>query len=202
MNYHVVTPYARFQNLVPQIRMMEPFKVYWDLLLDDDTPFRIWVPGDWVRVFYFPPVKPFWKAWQMHLNRYITTVPIIDEDRYCVMNDDDAYEPGFFDKISKHSADIVLCSMLRGQRTPPEAEPVHAHGTETLVACPENVQVCHIGCEQMICSGRVFSTIRFAEHQNADGMAIVEACSKHRVEYAPEAFAWFNYYEPGRWNKT
>lgn len=203
MKYHIVTPYKRFENLHPQIEMLkaQDANLAWDLLLDKHLPFHISVPGDWVRTFFFEPQQPFWQAWRHHLNAYIGIADIVANDRYLILNDDDAVEPGFFQKIDQHDGNLIICSMMRGHQTPPSG-PLRSHPTDTLMADPANMRVGRVGCEQMICTGELFRQLKFANDVCADGMAIVDMVSRHPADYAAEAFVWFNYYEPGRWNKT
>ena len=198
--YHVVTPFSRVQNLRRQLEMMTRFGVEWDLLIDANSRMKRSLPN-WVRIFSFQPQQPFWRAWAHHLNQYISTVPIIPDDRYCILNDDDFYEPGFFSKLDQHNGDVLICSMMRGQHVPLESGPLRSHPTDTLIACAENMKVGRVGCEQMICSGKVFSTLHFVDDPCADGMAIVDASKRYPVEYVPDANVWFNYLEPGRWTQ-
>lgn len=200
MKYHVITPFRRFENLQRMLAMLEPFNLEWNILLDKNLPFKVSVPGDWVKCFYLEPAQPFWRAWANHINKYIELAVIVPEDRYLILNDDDFYEPDFFSKIDKHSGEVIICSMLRGHRTPPGLEPIRCHGTHTLTACPQNMQVGAVGCEQMIVSGRIFSGIKLTDEPCADGVAICNVVKSNPVDYAPEAFVWFNYLEPGRWN--
>lgn len=202
MKYHIVTPFKRFENLSQQTEMLKSQGVdlHWDLLIDSNTPFNVSIPGGWVTIFHFPPVQPFWRAWRNHLNSYIRIANISSGERYLILNDDDFYEPDFFKKLDLHTGNFIVCSMMRGQRTPPSG-PQRSHPTDTLMADPSNMRVGRVGCEQMIVTGELFKTIHFADDVCADGIAIVDMYRRQPVDFAPEAFVWFNYLEPGRWDK-
>lgn len=198
MKYNVVTPFSRFQNLKMMYAHIKSHGVQWHLLLDQNNNFKPLFSEPWVICHYAPPCQPFWRAWRNHLNEFIRIGTINPEERYIILNDDDFVEPGFFEKIDKHTGEFLVCSMMRGQRIPPGG---HNHPTDTLMACPENMQVGRVGCEQMIVSGRLLSQIRFADDLCADGIAIVELAKKHPPVYVPEAYVWFNFLEPGRWHR-
>lgn len=198
MKYHVVTPFSRFQNMNAMGAVLQRENVHWILLVDAEIPVVVLYPKFPCQVFRFPHAEPFWRAWRNHLNAFIKLNMIEDGDRYIILNDDDFVEPGFFKKLDAVPGEFLICSMKRGQHTPSNS---HGHGTDTLMACPENVKVCHVGCEQMIVSGRLFKTIHFADDICADGMAIVELAKRHPPAFVPDAYVWFNYLEPGRWGK-
>lgn len=201
MKYHVITPFSRFENLRPLIAMLEPHGIEWDIIMDEDVPFRLLFKHEWIRSYYCPKTAPpFWSVWRKAINWYLDTTVIKEEDRYCILNDDDAYEPGFFKKLSKIEGEVIICSMKRGDRIPPVSDPVRAHPTNTLIAAPENAVVCGVGAEQMIISGRLLLGIRLEDHPYADGIMISKAVKENGAKYVPDAFVWFNYYEPGRWN--
>ena len=201
-NYHVVTPFRRFQNLEALLNMLTPMPVLWHLLLDEGLPFSLRLPA-WCTVYSCPKSEPFWSYWADSLNRFISR-GFVDQNpksRYLILNDDDFYEPDFFDKIDKRDGEVIICSMIRGHNIPAGVIPERAHPTHTLTAAPESVQVGHIGAEQMVCSGRIFSAYGFNNTIAADGERICKIASENPPEFAPEANVWFNYLEPGRWNK-
>lgn len=205
--YHVLSPFNRFENLRSLIDMLAGqrsprFELRWHPIFDEDLPFAIHFPQSWITPGYCPPSRPFWSMWADALNRYISSGPLHPEHRYCILNDDDAYEPEFFEKVDKVPGDILIVGMKRGHHIPAGVIPERAHGTETLEARPEAMAVGHVGAEQMICSGRVFERYGFNNSIAADGERIVKIITEEKiVSYVPEASVWFNYYEPGRWDK-
>lgn len=199
-SYHVITPFSRFSNLTRMIRMLEPMGVVWHPILDEGLPFDIKFPQPWILKGYCPPKEPFWQFWSDCLNRFVAAGDLNPDARYCLLNDDDFYEPDFFEKIDKHDGEVVICSMKRGDHTPAAPGTDHAHGTNTLEAKPESMNVGYVGAEQMIVSGRVFATCHWVEHMAADGINICEVIARNTVDWAPEAFVWFNYLESGRYD--
>lgn len=201
MNYHVITPFSRFENLKPLAGLLGACGVQWHLLLDETLPFRIHFTDCRIEPTYYPVSAPFWRMWRNSINSFITDGNIIPEDRYMILNDDDWYEPGFFQKIDAHKGKAIVCTMLRGHQTPPVSDPVRAHPTNPLIASPQNMHPGGVGIEQIILSGDLFATVRLADHPHADGMMIQAVYNAMPIDYAPEACVWFNYLEPGRWNK-
>lgn len=199
-NYHALTPFSRFQNLEKLIRLLEKMPVTWHVIFDEGLPFDIHFNQSWIQKSYCPRSEPFWSMWADALNRFISAGRIDPNGFYCILNDDDLYEPDFFHKIEQHTGEVIICSMKRGDHTPPGTLPERAHGTDTLEAKPENMVPGRVGAEQMIVSGRVFQTCGFSNSVCADGECIAKVCSQNGVDYAPEAFVWFNALEPGRWD--
>jgi hypothetical protein len=197
--YHVVTPFSRFENLERIVRMLEGRPVMWHPIFDEGLAFDVEFKQDWIKKSYSPKSVPFWLMWADSMNRFITAGGLVQDDRYCILNDDDFYEPDFFDKVDKHDGELVICSMKRGHHTPAGVAAERAHGTDTLTGRPEEMCVGRVGAEQIIVSGRIFATMGFTGGVAADGECIVQTAAKHPVDYCPEAFVWFNFLEPGRW---
>lgn len=207
--YHIVTPLARLQNLELLIENIKSqrrpqFEIVWHPILDEGLPFDISFSQHWVQKGYCPRAQPFWSFWAYAMNRFIDALKDtwLLKDRFCVLNDDDAYEPGFFEHIDKvEPGDLMIVSMKRGHHTPTGVTPDRAHGTNTLEAKPESMQVGHVGAEQIIASGGIWMDYAFNNTIAADGERICEILKTHTPVYVPDAFVWFNYFEPGRWDK-
>lgn len=195
--YIVVTPLSRFQHLAKYLDLFEREGVRWDMLLDEGAPALNTARYPNVRCCYFPKKEPFWRAFNGHLTDYIRTVPIEPDSRYIILADDDWLEPGFFDKLDSVDGQFLLCSMTRGQRSPPGG---HGHGTSTLIPAPQNITVGSVSIEQMIITGRLFSTLHFEDVLHADGLAIMELSKRVQPVFVPEAVVQFNRLEPGRWD--
>lgn len=202
--YHVITPLGRLQNLERLIRMLEPMQqVRWHVIFDEGLPFDVSFSGHtqrWITKGYCPRSSPFWSFWADAQNRFISAGPLVDDDRYCILNDDDAYEPGFFDKLDRHTGEVIVCSMKRGQHIPAGVAADRAHGTDTLEAKPESMGVGRVGAEQMITSGRVWAKYGFTNTITADGERIVKVVAENEVNYVPDAYVLFNRFENGRWD--
>lgn len=205
MKYHVITPFTRYANF-PLVRdMLEKQRpsvedLQWYLLLNDDGGPAIATDLSWIHQQRFPVVKPTWEMWRTVVNAFVKSHDAKPEDRYCILHDDDFYEPDFFRKIDQVAGEIVICSMKRGEQTPGGVPAWQAHPASDLIAAPQNIVVCSVGAEQIIMSGRILKTIDLPSHVYADGMMIVDLVSKHGAAYAPDAWVWFNYLEPGRWS--
>lgn len=206
--YHVVTPFSRFENLRALIDMLSAqrspkYELRWHLLMDDNLPFAFRFAASWITVHYSPPSTPFWSRWADALNRFISSGVIEDDHHYMILNDDDAYEPGFFEKVNAVDGQVIAVSMKRGHHTPAGVAAERAHGTGTLEALPDRMIPGQVGAEQIICTGKIFGAHGLENRIDADGyriMAIVRQ-DPARVAYLPAAFVHFNYFEPGRWDK-
>lgn len=200
--YNVITPLARFDNLRKLIPMLEPHGIAWHVITDDDLPFQPAFKQTWIHHHVCPNRETtFFTRANFAVNWLLDTCPPEEGERFSILNDDDAYEPGFFEKIDKHDGEVIIPSMERGLQTPKDAIPERAHGFNKLVACPENMCIGGVSVEQIIISGRLLRQVRLPLHICGDGM-MVEFCVKtFGADYAPEATVYFNYYEPGRWSK-
>lgn len=199
MKYHVVTPFSRPANYTPLKEMLRPMGVDWHILMDQHTTWELPNDEDWIKQYSFPKVEPAWKMWRQCINQFAWLPEIVDGDRYAILNDDDFYEPGFFEKIDAVDAEVIICSMKRGDAIPAGIEPFRAHGTDTLVGCQENMVPCRVSTEQIILSGRLFRKINLVLHQHCDGLMIEAMVNDFGAIYVPDAYVWFNYLEPGRW---
>lgn len=200
MNYHVITPLNRFQNYSRLRDLLAPQGVKWHIILDDDQPFRIAPKESWIDVSVVSNSQQrFFERCNQAINTWLDT-NLVDDDMYAILNDDDAYEPGFWDKIRAVEGEALIPSMQRGNHTPSGVSPERAHGTNTLVASPENTKVGHIGVEQLIVSGRILKNCRLPLTIAGDGEMICYIAATNPVKYVPDAFVWFNYLEPGRWD--
>lgn len=201
MTIQVITPLNRLQNFVAQQEMLRPHGVIWNVIMDQDSPFRLLYGEDWVVPYIFPnPQSTFYARSNHSLNSFLAA-GLDDETHYCFLNDDDAYEPGFFDKVRQHDDDVIMVSMQRGQHTPGYVPPERAHGTDELVAAPENMVVGRVSIEQIIVRGRILKHCRLPLTIAGDGEMIQYIVANNPVKYTPDAKVWFNYYEPGRWDK-
>jgi hypothetical protein len=210
-HYHVITPLARLQNLEAVIENLRAqrrpqFDLTWHPIFDEGLPFDIHLPQPWIQRGYCPRVKPFWLFWAHAMNRFMNSGDIDFTHHYCILNDDDLYEDGFFEHIDKVVPnDAMIVSMKRGHHIPPGVAPERAHGTETLEAKPEMMRVGYVGAEQLICQGRIWASYPFNLTVAADGERICQIISDlvpvNPPTYIPDAYVHFNYLEPGRWDK-
>jgi len=147
--------------------------------------------------FFCDPVPENWNAMYWKLNYLLDQLPICNEDRYGFLCDDDAYEPGFFDKLNRLDDDVIIVSMKRGNRCPPGG---NGHPPTTLIAQKENIKIGSVGMEQLFIRGKLLKNYRFKNFAEADGDLICRVVNDHKPKYLANAFIYFNYFEPGRWS--
>jgi len=210
--FNIVTSVGRLQNLKALKNHLQPQNVKWHVITDQDLGFSINFFEPWVKSYICPNNhKEFWARCHYALNWFLETQEINDDEYYCFLNDDDGYEPDFFKKIreliidvkNKNNVDpdVIIVSMMRGDNVPIVESHRVAHPTDYLPAHPDNMQIGRIGMEQYIVRGKIAKRYRFANEICGDGMYIIEIVRNHGAVFAPYINAWFNYFEPGRWNK-
>lgn len=198
--YHIYTPYWRRENFIPQMEMLSKFGIIWHPIFDD-LEFHAF-PDEWVWIqpLYCPMPEKGYPGFPGHYkaNYFLEHEQIVPDHRYCELNDDDWYEPDFFEKIDKCYKPLVVCSMLRGQR-----QPLHGrqYGTSPLVACKENIRCGNISSEQLIVLGSMIGKARYGRSEFGDWDFIEQITRRSTPQFCPEAHVWFNYLEPGRWDK-
>lgn len=209
--FHVITPLARFGNVADLKSMLENQSVIWHVITDDDAKEKVEFTEPWIKHYVCPNQgMEFWKRCNNSINWFIETKEIIHEDIYCFMNDDDGYEPKFFEKMrdavtqiktEKMPWEVIVCSMERGHRIPADAVDPRRHPTSKLLAHPTYMRIGHVGVEQIFISGRILKENRLPLEIVGDGMMICDIVSKNPTAYIPSISTWFNYLEPGRWIK-
>lgn len=196
--YNIITPLARFENFIKLKEMLEPKKITWHVLIDDDSSIDIKIQNSWIKKYTCPNSgRAFFERCNASINWFIDTQEIKDDEMYCILNDDDAYEPEFFNKLTNN--DILITSMERGFRIPPTATGPRAHPTTKLWATPEYMKIGYVGVEQIVLKGSILKKYRLPLNVCGDGMMITQIVRENEVKYIPEANVWFNYFEPGRW---
>jgi hypothetical protein len=195
----VVTPFQRRQNIDLMANALNG-KANWVVLIDDPqlaTMFPDWVT---VKGYNMPPkVDPSFAHAFVPSNRLFNKFiegGLDDETQYMILNDDDAVEDGFWDKIPNE--DVVIVSMKRGDNARPNP---YWGAPVDLIAKPENMKIAFVGGEQIIIKGKVLKNYRYGEGAVGDGEMVVKVVNENKVTYVPDAFVLFNYYEMGRFNK-
>jgi hypothetical protein len=211
--YNVITSVGRLQNISIIKNHIHPQSVRWHVITDEDIGFSLKFSESWITSYVCPNAyEEFWSRCHGALNWFIDTQKINDDEMYCFMNDDDGYEPNFFNTVDKviseaetnHSVehDVIIVSMKRGHNIPRDVIPVRQHPTNTLFADPDNMKVGLVGLEQIIIRGKLLKKYRIPMDVCGDGMFISQVVQENHVAYAPHANVLFNYFEPGRWNKV
>jgi hypothetical protein len=177
--YHIVTPFYRVEN--------EEF-------LRKNTEGFIWhkVEGS---------LPDFKDPAYAKINYFIQKYPIVDDDYYQILMDDDALPENFIETTRRIKGDIVVFSMKRGSRIPGSATDLRAHPTYPLMAEPRNMVPCEVGLQQIRMKGSIFKTIICDDHPYADGRVAEKLAKDHSIVYVSNVYILFNYLEPGRWEK-
>jgi hypothetical protein len=196
---HLIMPFSRHHLWGKLIEAYRPMNVILHpLLLGDESPPEY--SEGWIHPFVDLEMEGFNQS--ALLNSFIQNGPIIDDDYYVTVSDDDMYEPGVIDAIRKMNDPVVVISMKRGHRIPKGVSPEKAYPDTTLIAAPGNVEIGSIGGEQVFIKGWVLKALRFNEDHPAiaDGLLAVQLKAVYPIKYRPDLFALFNFYEPGRWD--
>lgn len=210
MNFNVITPMVRFENFDKLKNHLSKFEIKWHIIIDEDKDMVIKDEDHWINYYKCPNDKiKFWERCNNSINWFIKNILISDDNEfYCILNDDDAYEENFFTKLkneivkSKIINDfngLIICSMLRGHKTPTDVDPVRWHPTTTLIANKNNMRVGFVGVEQFIISGKLLKNHKLPLTSCGDGELIVDLVSNYKALYLSDLFVLFNYYQPGRW---
>ena len=211
MIFNVITPLARFQNINDLVNHLEPKNIKWHVITDEDSNETFDVKKDWV----FHHICPnsgvnFWERCHNSINWFIENKIVNEDEYYCVLNDDDGYEDNLFDKLKtavfmtdseNKFNDLIITSMMRGHNIPSDAIPVRRHPTHPLYAHPSYMQVGGVGLEQFFAKGKILKKHKIPLTTCGDGEFITNLVKTYGALYQPEINVWFNYFEPGRWNK-
>jgi len=205
-NIHLVTPFMRAELKDTLISAYRPMGVIWhpimfaDEVVDFETKINPWIVPSYI-IFKSTDITVKMPG-NYKRNQFIKNVPIIDDDYYVTVDDDDMYEPDVFGEIRKMDDDIVIISMKRGHHIPEGATAIRQYPTSTLIASPDNICVGSISAQQSFVKGKIFKQHLFNEDNHCwDGeIAIHHKESGEQIAYRPDLFALFNFYELGRWN--
>jgi len=203
MKIHVLCPLYR-KHLVPTlIHYLEPMGIEWYPIMAPSDMVTFDSSLKWIHSVHVRELLPKAQCCQK-FNDFLTQHIPIDNDYYAFMCDDNMYEPGFFDVIRQQSAKILIYSLYRGDTTP--KEPATApHGTNTLkVTHHKDIRPGKIDYAQFIIKGELFKTQLFNPYIGCtDGRYIQELAAAHpsEVKFLPDLYAFFNYFQPGRYTK-
>lgn len=208
MIYNVVTSFKRLQNLAPLARSLKTHDIIWHVVEDENPFHELVLHAAWMRYYRCPNHggDSFWGRCHYALNWFMDRY--IEKDQYySFLNDDDDYEPGYWKKVDEvarknnYVDEVMVTSMMRGDQTPEGVEAERAHGTTTLVASLENLRPGYVGLEQVIVKGSLLKKARLPMNVCGDGEMIEWLCHAYTPTLIPDAYVWFNYREPGRWQK-
>lgn len=203
MNYHIVTPFSRWQNFKLLAAMLQKEGVAsWNLILGDNEQYDSDLVStvtnkEWLKIHYRKAVPPQLNQGLHLVNEFMADYDFVDQDRYLFLPDDDWLEPGFFSKITDTESEVVVVSMKRGDVVPEGSR----NPCWNLIAGRDALRYGLTGFEQGIFRGSVLNNIRRRGFNlgmlNEDHL--FTACHEHTAAFFPEVFILFNYLEPGRW---
>lgn len=206
MKFHVITPLARFENIQKLIDMLQPMGIEWIVITDEDSNFTFDLSSyEWIKHYVCPNTAfMFYERCNFAINWFLDNHVLVKNEMYCILNDDDAYEPDFFSKIdsalSSIELPVLITSMERGHQIPASAVGCRAHPPTKLWGIPENMRVGGVGVEQIILKGEILSKFRIPLLNDGDGRFIVSVLHEYGAACIPDVNVWFNYFEPGRWD--
>jgi hypothetical protein len=175
--YHIITPFSRWQNFMTLARHLKPMGVVWHPVFDSEI--SVYFGDEWIKSMVCGKCpRGFFPGYWM-TNWYLDHAPVCGiAIRYLILNDDDLYEEGFFEKVDAVDGELLICSMRRGE--------------ELLKGCAENFKQAFVGGEQLIVSGRLMREERYEGHYEADWGVISRLAEKEAPVYVPEAVVKFN----------
>jgi hypothetical protein len=194
---HIITPFSRFENANFYIDNLQNKNVIWHPIVY--TPIDIF-SQKWIEPYIFFDEAAF-PPNICKINSFMKNYPIIDNDRYCFMNDDDWLEDNVFRVFKTENDpddDVVFISMKRGYGKQPGFP--WGHPTFTLEVDMNRIIIGNIGFEQYFIKGRVLKTLEFDNYGCFDGLMAMELNYNYKVKPMPYVYAMFNYLEPGRWD--
>lgn len=211
IKFNVITPMARFNNIAKLKAMLEPMGVHWHIIVDDDCGFVIKFDESWISTHVCPNREAiFWARCNNSINWFIDTANIKENEYWCILNDDDGYEPEFFSKLVEYieyakeqgqDPSAIITAMARGDQVPPNTPIEKYHPTSYLPADPAYTRPGSVGVEQLILRGDLMKKYRLPLANDGDGQWVTKVASENMIMYTPGVDVWFNYFEPGRWNK-
>lgn len=207
MLVHVIMPFSRFENKQFYIDNFADKNIIWHPLVTSiEAGYFPPCDPEWVRPYILPRIPLDRNIVKYKINMFIVDGDVNDYDRYMILMDDDWVEPSFFSKLEQYQDDIVVCSMKRGHHY------LGGHPIETLVASPE-MHVGTIGFEQYALRGKILQQMRFRSDNDlstgypphrqgdCDGHFYEMLAKLWPIKYVPDLYTYFNYLEPGRWDR-
>jgi hypothetical protein len=185
---------------------LKKHNIIWHIIIDADSDFELTEKEDWIKIYICPNEGvDFWVRCNNAVNWFINTHLQNYDEYYGILNDDDAYEDNFFEKIdssikNQKNSELLIVSMLRGHNIPKDAIPIRRHPTTTLLAEPKNMREGGVGVEQFFIKGGLLKKHKIPLTPSGDGQLIVELVSNYKPLYLPSCFVLFNSFEEGRWN--
>lgn len=199
MTLNVITPLGRPERYSEMGAMLFNQGIKnWILLLDDHQ--KLVLPDFDGRAHFQTYARSPWGSPGVVLcNMAMRQYPFADNEWYLWLCDDDWLPEDFVIRVKKAEAkDLIICSMLRGHHS------TSNHPCWPLIAKPGPLGYGGIGFEQGIMRGGMIKHYR--KHQAIDSLELNEKhliamVALYQTVYLPEVAVYFNWIEPGRWDK-
>ena len=205
---HIITPFSRIENKEFYIENYKGKNIIWHPITAYSSIFK------W-EVFDNPNIQPLvssnilemesnkYNPSTLKINYFIKNYPIINDDYYGFIFDDDWMKEDLPEKLNKYNDDVIFVSMKRGYQIP---EGAPGHGTETLIPF-KGVGCGQIGFQQIFIKGHILKQMEFFGDREdirsgmPDGHMAVWLQENFEVKYVTNLYVLFNYLEEGRWTK-
>lgn len=188
---HLVMPFSRKHLKNELINAYRPLGIILHPIQHEDIDWG----EDWIQPLQFGEYK-FDPCYEK-LNFFKENYPILDEDYYWPIGDDDLIKD--LNKIKTLNDDVICVSLDRGDDVPIQGSNC---GYRILYAAPHNMRVWYTGLAQIIMKGKIFKKVMYREDTHiADGEMAVYVKDNFDVHYEPDVFVLHNYYQPGRWER-
>jgi len=209
MNLHIVTPFSRIDNKDFYVKgfskyknlIWHPITFYKDYFIEEASSY------EWIKPCLLEDHSielNLYNPSTIKLNFFIQNYPIIENDLYCFIFDDDWIEEDLVPKILEYEKEeVIFISMKRGYAIPKDAP---RHGVCTLTPY-KNVKAGSIGFQQIFVKGSVLKQMEFIEDKNniqsgmPDGYMAEWLQENFKVKYINNIYSYFNFLERGRWVK-
>ena len=106
MIYNVITPLGRPENIENMIGILEPKNVKWHVVTDLDSKYSYDLNKSWIQHYICPNFKEaeFFEKCNNAMNWLLDNMTIHDDQMYSFLNDDDAVEPMFYQKVDDYQS--------------------------------------------------------------------------------------------------
>ena len=200
---HIITPFTRLEFKDFYIKNYSTKNIIWHPITPDKFLFESDIKNySWIQPYIVNHLSNETFG-IIKINDFIKNYPIINEDRYCFIFDDDWMEENLVDKINKYDNPVLFISMKRGEVIPNGI----GHGVSTLFPF-EGVKAGGIGFQQIFVKGFILKQMEFLSdptdirYEMPDGYMAEWLQENFEVKYVTDIYTYFNYLEPGRWIKN
>jgi hypothetical protein len=212
IEFEVITPMKRWENLAvlrPHLEQaMNGWAAHWTLLVDREDLLAGKTDDIAPHTVFGVEKKrdPQLNRMSPALNQFYHSGLVRDHVYYVLLCDDDFLGPDYFRMVANAAPGpqhkLLVTAMERGDHVTPNP----GYGTYTLWPARENMKPGQVSGEQLVMRGDLLRTVTLNERLLEGGEGVLSeqlAAQLHDGEilWVPQASVWFNYLEPGRWDK-